>query len=131
MTDTTSPTADADPVWAFRQALGRDLDRRLNKTQAVAALIHAAVTNHGWTPKHLAAECSRDLEGVVNAGAVITDRLRRAATHPPVAHAAPTFGPARAFCSTECRDNAGWVLDDDRNPVRRCPCRTIQEVAIP
>lgn len=117
-------TPEADPVWAFRQALGRDLDSRLNKTQAVAALIHAAVTNHAWKPAQLAAECARDLDGVVNAGAVITDRLRKAAAHPPIARATPSFGLARPFCTDECRDNAGWVLDEDRNIVGRCPCRT-------
>lgn len=119
---------DDDPVRSFRLALGREMDARLNTTQAVVALVHAAVTNHGWTPKHLAEECSRDLGDVVNAGAVITERLRKAAAHPPVG-ARAAFGPKLPFCSPDCRDNQGWVLDDDRNPVDRCPCRT-QEMTV-
>jgi hypothetical protein len=121
----TVTSVDQDPVRAFRHALGRDLNTRLNTTQTVVALIHAAVTNHRWTPKQLADECGRDLADVISAGAVITERLRKAAQHPPVGHGHNTqLGPKRPFCTAECRDNAGWVLDDDRNPIRRCACRT-------
>lgn len=122
----TAPQPVDDPVRAFRQAIGRDLDNRLNTTQTVVGLIHAAVTNHGWTPKQLAEECGRDLADVINAGAVVTDRLRKAATHPPVGPRAPGLGPTRPFCSPECRENAGWVLDSDRNPTHRCTCRTTE-----
>jgi hypothetical protein len=96
--------------------------RRLNTTQAVVALVHAAVINHGWTPRQLAQECGRDLADVVNAGAVITDRLRRAATHGPVQRGGVV--PKRPFCSPDCRDNQGWILDAERRPLHRCQCRT-------
>jgi hypothetical protein len=29
----------------------------------------------------------------------------------------------RPFCSPECRDNAGWLLDADGRPLGRCRCR--------
>jgi len=116
---------EQDPVRAFRHALGHRLDAQLNTTHAVVALVHAAVTNHGWTPEQLAKECGRDLGDTYKPGGVITERLRKAATHPPIDRDhAPALGPKRPFCSPECRDNAGWVLDDDRHPIRRCDCRS-------
>jgi hypothetical protein len=117
-------TETADPVRAFRHHLGRDLDSRLNTTQAVAALVHTAVRDQHWTPAQLAHECARDLADVINAGAVITDRLRKAAAHPPIGRAAATLGPRLPWCSDDCKARAGWIEDDHGNPISRCPCRT-------
>lgn len=122
----TAPEPDVDPVRAFRRALGPALDRQLNTTQAVTALVHAAVTNHNWTPKQLAQECGRDLHNTINAGAVITDRLRKAATRPPAVER-PAFGPAVPFCTPDCATRSGWLEDDNGDLTGRCPCRTPQE----
>lgn len=115
-----------DPVRLFRDALPRHVRDNLNDTQLVAALVTTAVRDHGWTPTALAAEAARDLDGVANPGAVVTDRLRKAATHPPVgSDHKPAFGPPRPFCSPECADNKGWRLDPQTLlPAHRCPCRT-------
>ena len=114
---TTAP----DPLQEFQRHLPNRVRASLNVTQAVVALVHAAVHNHGWTPALLAQECSRDLEDVVNAGAVVTDRLRKAATHPPVGRAVAQAAVRRPLCG-QCED--GWLLDPDtRLPAARCECR--------
>jgi hypothetical protein len=115
----TAPEPTADPVWAFIHALPPHLSRHLNRTQRLVALIHVAA-GHGWTTKQLVAEASRDQAGVVNAGALIMHRLERCAETPP-----PTPGQLRVlpFCSPECRDNAGWVLDAAGMPAKKCACR--------
>lgn len=123
------PAPEQDVVRQFRHHIGRDLDARLNTTQAVVALIHAATTNHGWTPKQLADECGRDLADVRNAGAVITERLRKAAQHPPVARAAKVPGALLPWCSPDCKARAGWIEDDTGRPIGRCPCRTAPQEA--
>jgi hypothetical protein len=115
---------DVDPVVAFAHALPPAIRAQLNKTVAVTSSIHTAVRDQHWTPQQLAAECARDLADVINAGAVITERLRKAAQHPPVARAAAVFGPPLPWCTDDCRARAGWIEDDRGNPIGRCPCRT-------
>jgi hypothetical protein len=116
----TVADVQTDPVREFRQQLPAHARNSLNVTQLVVALVHAAVRDHGWTPKQLASECGRDLGDVVNAGAVVTDRLRKAAQHPPANQ--PTAAAKRPLC-TDCED--GWITDPDTHlPTARCPCRT-------
>ena len=120
-------TTDVDPVREFRDALPAALRAHLNITTAVVASIHTAVREHHWTPTHLAQEATRNLADVQNPAAVITDRLRRAAQHPPVGHdttSARRKPVARPFCSDDCRDRAGYIEDDHGHPIGRCPCRT-------
>jgi len=107
-----------DPVRQFRAALGHRLDAHLNTTQAVVALVHAAVTNHGWTPEQLARECGRDLADTYKPGGVITDRLRKAATHPPAGQQGLGLRKAHRGC---CED--GWLYDETGEEVRvtKCP----------
>lgn len=118
MTETAA--SSVDQVHAFRAALTPTARAALHMSQTVHATIAAAIRDHGWTPAQLAAECSRDLADVANAGAVVTHRLRHAAGNPP-------GRPARAakhspLCG-ECEQ--GWLLDPlTRLPASRCPCRT-------
>lgn len=111
---------DTDPVRDFLAALPANARNSLHRTQLVVALVHAAVRDHGWTARLLAQECGRDLADVVNAGAVVTDRLRKAAQHPPPNQ--PSTATRRPLCP-DCED--GWLVDEtSRLPVARCPCRT-------
>lgn len=120
----TAPDVATDPVREFRDLLSPHARNSLNMTQLVVATIHAAIRDHHWTPRLLAAECGRDLDGVVNAGAVITHRLRQAAAHPPADQ--PSQAAVRRPLCPECED--GWITDPEtRLPVRRCPCRTISQ----
>lgn len=116
---------DVDPIREFAYALPAAVRAHLNRTQTIVALIHAAIRDQDWTPQQLAAECARDLVGATNPGAIITDRLRKATQRPPAVQPAPAFGPPIPFCSDDCRDNAGWVIDQDTGAlIGRCPCRT-------
>ena len=120
-------TPSSDTLRAFLDALG-PARAQLHITQTVHGMIHAAVRDHGWTTGQLAAECRRDLDGVVNVGALITHRLRHAAGHPPPAAPTRTGLPVTPLCG-HCTD--GWIEDPDtRLPVERCPCRhrVMQEI---
>lgn len=108
-----------DPLRAFLDALPPHARHHVNRTARLTALVHAAVRDHGWTPQQLAQLCSHDLGS--NPGGVITFRLERDAVRPPAAPAGPRRLP---FCSPECKDNAGWILDGNGRPINRCPCRT-------
>lgn len=110
-----------DPVVEFRRHLPTNAQRSLNLTQAVVALVHAAVRNHGWTPAQLARECSRDIPAdSANPGALVTYRLRENARHPPP-NAPTRRRPALPLCG-QCED--GWLVDArTKLPVRRCDCR--------
>lgn len=116
----TTTEQEADPVWQFVRALPPSIEHRLNRTQHLVALIHAA-TVRGWTPKQLAAEAARDQAGVVNTGAVVMHRLERCADTPPASTTAPRVLP---FCSPDCADRRGFLEDDVGRPIGKCPCRT-------
>lgn len=108
-----------DPVAAFTEALPPNARHQLHITQTVSGMVHAAVRDHHWTITQLATECGRDLNGVVNAGALVTHRLRHAAGHPPPNTS--THGPRTPLCGA-CTD--GWLEDPDTGlPTGRCPCR--------
>jgi hypothetical protein len=116
-----------NPAGEFRAKLPRRFRDSLSNNQLIAAVIAAAIRDHGWTVDQLVAECTRDVaDDVVNLGGLVTHRLRQAAQHPPVGsdhHA--TSRAKQPFCSPECRDNAGWLLDPQTQlPTGRCPCRT-------
>jgi hypothetical protein len=110
---------DTDPIHAFTQALPTHARHTRHLNQTLHAAIHAALRD-GWTPQQLAHECARDLTSVVNAGAVITHRLRHAANNPPSTRASSlTVTPLCGHC-----DN-GWTLNPvTLLPESRCPCRT-------
>jgi hypothetical protein len=114
-------TATTDPARSFVDALAPHVRARLTMTQAVAGMVHAAIRDHGWTVKQLVDECSRDLGDAINAGALITHRLRHAAGNPPP----PASGLGlthRALCG-RCED--GWLVDPvTKMPLDRCPCRS-------
>lgn len=106
----TAATSTAPHV-EFQQQLPAHVQRSLQMSQVDVALVHAAVRNHGWTPKALAAECGRDLEGVVNAGARVEERLRKAATHPPTNQpTARTQRVHQAGCD-------GWIYTTPADPA--------------
>lgn len=114
--------ATVDLTREFIAALQPHARGQLHITQTVSGMVHAAVRDHGWPVRLLAAECSRDLDGVINAGAVITHRLRHAAGNPPPTAPAATGLPVIPLCG-ECED--GFLLDPESLlPVARCPCRT-------
>lgn len=116
-----------DLTRAFHDALPAHARHQLHATQTVIGMIHAAVRDHGWTVQQLAHECGRDLDTVVNAGAVITHRLRHAAGHPPPPPLSATGLPIIPLCG-QCAD--GWIEHPvTRLPVERCPCRTTKETA--
>lgn len=114
----TAAATIADPV-EFRRHLPRHIASQLHDTQKLAALLGRALTQ-GWDLKHLAAECSRNLEGTANAGGVVMYRLDKAAAHPPPNKPAKT---ARRPLCPRCED--GWLVDEHtRKPTARCTCRT-------
>lgn len=118
----TTADVEADPVAAFRQALPPRVRDQLHHTARVTVLAYRAVNTHGWTPEQLAAECTRDTVHVINAAAVLMHRLEWCADHPPAKDSTPRRVP---FCSPECRDNGGMILDPEtRLPLRKCECRT-------
>jgi hypothetical protein len=117
-----APDTSIDPFRVFVTALPANARTALHRTETVVAMVHAAIREHGWTAQQLAAECGRDLTDVANAGGLVTHRLRHAAGNPPAQRA--SFGAKRPFCTDECRQNAGWLLDPDTLlPLRPCPCR--------
>jgi len=116
----TAPDYAVDPVWAFIHGLPPSLRHRLNRTQRLVALIHAA-NGHGWTTKQLVAEASRDQIGVVNTGALIMHRLEGCAEGPPPKIVAQRVIP---FCSPDCAERRGFLEDDVGRPIGKCPCRT-------
>ena len=110
-------TTALDAVAEFRRLLPAQVGRQLHDTQRLVALL-ARATDQGWTPKHLAQECGRDLGGVTNAPAVAMWRLEQAAAHPPPHQAAKT---RQRLCG-RCED--GFLVDPGtRLPVERCECR--------
>jgi hypothetical protein len=118
MTETT------DPVREFYDALTTFARTSVHRSQTNAGRIYAAVHNQHWTVADLARECSRDLNGALNAGAVITTRLGWCADHPPISRAGLPVIPLCGRC------DAGWVVDPDTSQlVGRCPCRTVKESA--
>lgn len=122
----TAAAADPgpDPVVEFRRHLPTHAERGLHVTQTVVALIHAAVTNHGWTPQHLARECSRDIPANhANPGALVTHRLRKNASHPPPNAPARRGRPLCGRCENGLIYH---VPDDPRADVTatKCECRT-------
>ena len=127
MTEQTYDPA-ADLAQQFLAALPDGPRCQIHHTARVIALVHRAVRDHGWTVDQLVTECTRDLRGITNAGGLITFRLENAASGPPAAGS--PLGRVVPFCSPECRDNAGWVLDSGGMPASRCPCRTPQEVSV-
>jgi hypothetical protein len=112
-------TAATDPARDLIAALPRNVRAQLHVTQTVTGMVHAAIRDHGWTVTQLAAECNRDLDGVANAGALVTYRLRHAAGHPPPTRTGLAVVP---LCGS-CVD--GFLLDPGSLlPIARCPCRT-------
>jgi hypothetical protein len=65
-------------IRAFREGLPAHARQALHDTQMASALVIKAV-GHGWTVPELIKECSRDLAGLANPGAVITYRLANCA----------------------------------------------------
>jgi hypothetical protein len=119
MTETT------DVVREFTDQLPRHARHQLHLTQTTTGMIHAAVRDHGWTITQLATECSRNLDGVTNMGALITYRLGHASAHPPPAPVTRTGLRVVPLCG-QCVD--GFELDPESLlPARRCPCRTVKE----
>lgn len=119
MTETTPYDTSNDPAQMFIRALPGHAQRALHHTARITVLVHRAVRDHGWTVQQLIDRCTGDLGA--NPGGVITFRLEHCADNPP-----PLEHKSRRipFCSPECRDNAGWVLDDAGRPAERCTCRT-------
>jgi hypothetical protein len=115
-----------DPFAAFRASLPPYLRGRVYDTQRGRTLIARAIHQHGWTVEQLAAECSRDLHGIRNAGGVVTFRLEHCAENPPPDRHAPRTLP---FCSDECRERRGFIEDDTGRPIGKCPCRTSEAPA--
>lgn len=114
---------------AFRDKLPPHL-QRWTRTGRITVAVSTATREHGWTLEQLAAECTRDTLGVVdNPGGLLTHRLEQCAEGPPTKGRPPGVGRKIAFCSPECSDNAGWILDPKTGlPAERCPCRTPAEV---
>jgi hypothetical protein len=111
-----------DAVAEFRAALTPRVRDQLHHTARVAALAHRAVHTWGWTPDSLAKECMRDHNGAINPAGIVMHRLEHCAeTGPPGAKS----DVRRAFCSPECRENAGMLLDSvTLLPIGKCACRT-------
>lgn len=113
-----------ESIVEFRDALPAAAARSLLITQAVRATVETAV-RLGWTPKQLAEECGAALSGVVNAGAVVQHRLRRAALQSPPQPLTRRWEQPKPWCGT-CSDQwARWREDPDTGrPLGRCDCWT-------
>jgi len=96
---------------------------QMRLTSAVGYNLNRAITEHGWTIPQLVTECTRDLDTAANVAAVITDRIRIAATVAPAKPKAK-ISKGLPFCTDECRDNAGWILNADGQITGRCTCRS-------
>lgn len=114
--------SDADPARAFRDLLPPWIRAQLHDTQAVTALVHAAI-RHGWTLEELATECTRDTQGIRNAGGLVMYRLRSRAQHTQARSTHTTL----PWCTDDCRARGGLIEHPDTGlPIGRCPCRTPQ-----
>lgn len=97
----------------------------LRPTGTIAYNVARAVTEHGWTIPQLVTECTRDLDSAANVGAVITDRVRVAATVPPAKPKTKTGLPkAHNGC---CED--GWIYNEDVDPPTTTKCLGAQKEA--
>jgi hypothetical protein len=118
---------ELDPVRSFTAALPAHARQQLHMTQLLQGLIHAAIRDHGWTVPQLAKECGRDLGGVVNVGALITHRVRDAASRDAPAPPSRTGLRILPLCGS-CEN--GLLLDPETHyPAARCPCRTTKETS--
>lgn len=88
----------------------------------------AQAFDRGWTLDQLTQRITAGDYGT-NPGGTIAWRLQDAAeTDPPRDHK-PGVLP---FCSPECRDNAGWILDLETGlPTAKCPCRQREHGNLP
>jgi hypothetical protein len=110
-----------DPVREWRELLPTNVRRQLHDTARATVLVARSIRVHGWTPATLAAECMRQHNGAVNPAGIVMHRLEWCADNPPVQ---PSGARRVPFCSPECRDNAGWILDPETLlPARPCNCR--------
>ena len=115
----TAPDPDVD---AFFAALPAEFET-VRPTNALRYNIRVALREKGWTVAQLVHEAQRDHNTGRNPAAIIHDRMKIAATiNPPGTQTAKRKGIP--FCSDECRQNAGWVLNADGLPDHRCPCRS-------
>lgn len=108
---------------AFTELLDDDTRARLRPTATITYLLGVAVDQYGWTVEQLATECSRDLDNATNIGAVITDRLRVAATvGPPAPKADPKRRlPGLAITHHGCCED-GWIYNEDVDPPTQTKC---------
>lgn len=113
-----------DVAHLFLRALDPHTRATVHHTARITVLVHRAVREQGWTVPQLVQRCTGNLGA--NPGGVITFRLEHCADNPPPLEQGARKVP---FCSPECHENAGWVLDSAGMPVKRCPCRTTQEVS--
>lgn len=94
-------------------------------TGTIAYNVARAVNEHAWTIPALVTEATRDLESAANIPAVITDRIRIAATvPPPVAKADKSkTGLAKKHHAGVCCDGYGILYDEDVDPpiAAKCP----------
>lgn len=110
-----------DFVREFRHRLPDNINQQLQGSETLMVRAQKSALN-GWTPTLLATECSRNIGGgVINPAAIVMSRLNWTAEHAP---AKPHKPQARPFCSDQCRDQQGWIEDDNCNRIRKCDCRT-------
>lgn len=122
---TAAEDTSADPVAQFVRALPVKMRARFNVTATVVSDIHKA-TARGWTTAQLIDVTTNNHGGAVNVGGIIAHRLHEKCAPNEAPTAVGVTALRRPFCSPECKDNAGWVLDQQGTPLRRCPCRTME-----
>jgi hypothetical protein len=91
----------------------------LRLTQTIAYNLHRATTEQGWTIPQLVTEATRDLDTAANPAAVITDRIRIAATVAPPRAVRSKTGLPKAHDGC-CED--GWIYDESVDPPVQSKC---------
>jgi hypothetical protein len=94
----------------------------LRLTQTIAYNLHRATTEQGWTIPQLVTEATRDLDTAANPGAVITDRIRIAATVAPPRAPRTKTGLPKAHKAGVCCDGYGIIYHEDVDPPVQSKC---------
>lgn len=116
-------TYEADPrTEEFTAALTAQARRCYGAVPGQATHAHLVkALGRGWTPRHMAAACSRDLPTITNdAYRLIQSRIQWFAEHSPPTEQPRPAGPV-PWCGRCADEKYRWEVDDADRPVRPCP----------